>query len=132
MYRTLAVLLSLQPSAATAGGGSDEGDNMSRMVTALVRDIPEPWAALDSVQAMYPVMYSESLNTVLLQELSRYNRLLKAISDSLRDLLKGFKGLVVLTKDLEQMAEQLASNQIPTLWSRKGYPSLKPLGEYKT
>lgn len=102
---------------------------MFKTVTTLIRDIPHPWMSLENVQTKYPVMYEESLNTVLVQELVRYNRLLKVILDSLRSLLKGLKGLVVMTNDLDQMANSLMSNQIPIMWSKKGYPSLKSLGK---
>lgn len=106
-------------------------DNMYKIVLALQRDIPSPWTNLEEVQVKYPVMYEESLNTVLVQELIRYNRLLKVIADSLHSLLKALKGLVVMTNDLEQMTNSLKSNKIPIIWSKKGYPSLKPLGKYQ-
>ena len=38
------------------------------------------------VLAKYPVMYSESMNTVLRQELIRYNRLIQVIRSTLHDL----------------------------------------------
>jgi dynein heavy chain len=74
------------------------------------------------------VLYEESLNTVLLQESIRYNRLLKIIETSLKDLLKAIKGLVVMSEALDKMATSLFSNIVPALWASKAYPSLKPLG----
>lgn len=129
LFRTLGVLLSLQPRI-TSSNNSEGGDaSIYKMVTMLMQEIPEPWTSLQEIQAKYPVVYEESLNTVLVQELVRYNRLLKVISDSLRNLLKALKGLVVMTNELEQMTNSLASNQIPIQWSKRGYPSLKPLGK---
>lgn len=95
-----------------------------------MQEIPEPWVSLQEIQVKYPVMYEESLNTVLVQELVRYNRLLKVIMDSLHNLLKALKGFVVMTNELEQMTNSLASNLLPIQWSKRGYPSLKPLGKY--
>lgn len=123
--------MSLQPRV-TSSSSSEGEDVLYKTVTTLIRDIPNPWPSLEDVQAKYPVMYEESLNTVLVQELVRYNRLLKVIADSLRGLLKGLKGLVVMTNDIEQMANSLMSNQIPIMWSKKGYPSLKSLGKLKS
>lgn len=75
-------------------------------------------------------MYEESLNTVIVQEAIRYNRLLKIILGSLRDLLKALKGLVVMSEALEKMASSLFSNIVPAMWSGKAYPSLKPLASW--
>lgn len=75
-------------------------------------------------------MYEESLNTVIMQEAIRYNKLLKVISDSLKDLLKALKGLVVMSEALEKMSRSLFSNLVPVMWASKAYPSLKPLGMY--
>lgn len=39
----------------------------------------------------YPVQYEESMNTVLRQELIRFNRLTVVIRESLKDILKAIK-----------------------------------------
>lgn len=75
-------------------------------------------------------MYRESLNTVLIQEAIRYNRLLKVIRTTLRDLQKALKGLVVMSEALEKMSLSLFSNIVPDMWASKAYPSLKPLGAW--
>ena len=51
--------------------------------------------------------------------LRRYNRLLKVIINSLRDLLKALKGLVVMSQQLEEMANSIFINQVPSLWAGK-------------
>ena len=40
----------------------------------------------------YPVRYEESMNTVLNQELGRYNRLLREIRSTSEQLLKAIRG----------------------------------------
>lgn len=47
------------------------------------------------------------MSTVLVQEVMRYNRLLKVINTSLRDLCKAIKGLVVMSGELDAMANSL-------------------------
>ena len=51
--------------------------------------------------------------------LVRYNRLLGAIKQSLNDLLKALKGLVVMSQQLEDMANSLFINQVPSMWASK-------------
>lgn len=77
----------------------------------------------------YPVLYEESLNTVLFQEAKRYNGLLEELTVSLNDLLKALRGLVVMSDKLETMSTSLFNNKVPKNWSDKGYASLKPLGK---
>lgn len=77
----------------------------------------------------YPVMYEESLNTVLVQEVIRFNNLLRIIHSSLQEMMRALKGLVVMSEALESMALSLFTNVVPKIWANKAYPSLKPLGK---
>lgn len=67
----------------------------------------------------YPVKYEESMNTVLTQEVIRYNKLLTAIRGSLNEMLKALKGLVVMSQALETMVDSLFKNAVPELWASK-------------
>ena len=49
---------------------------------------------------------------------------------SLADLLKALKGLIVMSAELEAMATSLYSNQVPAMWAKVAYPSLKPLAAW--
>jgi len=70
------------------------------------------------------------MNTVLLQELARYNALLNTIRNSLKQLIQAMGGFIVMSSELESMAENLTKNIIPQIWAKRSYPSLKPLSGY--
>ncbi|GLV39946.1 Dynein heavy chain at 36C [Carabus blaptoides fortunei] len=129
-YLGLSTLLALQPRVV-GGASSDEEDVTSQVTNTILEQIPRVMD-LDAISAKYPVLYEESLNTVLVQEVIRFNKLLRIIKSSLHDLLKALKGLVVMSEALEAMANSLFANQVPKMWASKAYPSLKPLGAWVT
>ena len=69
----------------------------------------------------------ESLSTVLLQEVARFNRLLSVMRASLDELQKAIKGLVVMSSELDSMYLSMLNLQVPENWAKVAYPSLKPL-----
>ncbi|KAI6649612.1 Dynein heavy chain 1, axonemal [Oopsacas minuta] len=85
---------------------------------------------IDDVTKKYPIKYEESLNTVLIQEVTRYNTLISTIVDSLTTLQKALNGMVVLSRELEDVCISLYENSVPKSWAAKGYLSLKPLGAW--
>ena len=69
----------------------------------------------------------ESLSTVLLQEVARFNRLLIVMRSSLEELQKAIKGLVVMSSELDSMYISMINSKVPANWEKVAYPSLKPL-----
>jgi len=121
------ILITL-PRQASGGGKSSQD-----VITALANDILSKMPKnFDEEKAMkkYPVVYEESMNTVLLQELKRFNTLITVVRNSLVDIVKAIKGLVVMSASLEAMFESMLVGKVPDLWAAKSYPSLKPLGSY--
>lgn len=56
----------------------------------------------------------------------RYNKLLATISQSLGDIVKALKGLVVMSSELELMANSLFSNAVPDMWKGKASETQPP------
>ncbi|KAG7205246.1 hypothetical protein KM043_018326 [Ampulex compressa] len=86
---------------------------------------------VETAQKVYPVVYMESMNTVLIQEMERYNTLLQEIRRSLIQLENAVKGLIVMTPGLEVLATHILNAKIPPTWVKAcAYPSLKPLPSF--
>ena len=85
---------------------------------------------LEAVRAKWPNDPKESKNTVLIQELARYNRLISLVRSSMQDVQKAMKGLVVLSAALEGAANDLFIGRVPELWKGCSFSSRKPLASY--
>jgi dynein heavy chain len=120
----------LLTQSSVGGGGGGGGDSL---LASIAEDIASKLPAdfdLDAAKALYPVQYLQSMNTVLHQELIRFNRLTVIVRSSLANLKKAIKGLVVMDADLESLANALMTGARPAMWMKRSYPSLKPLGGY--
>lgn len=68
-FRTLGDLLELQPKTLSAGGVSRE-EVMENTAKNILEKVPRP-IDIAAVIEKYPVMYEQSMNTVLVQEIIR-------------------------------------------------------------
>jgi len=64
-------------------------------------DKTPPVFDLDNIIEQYPTMYNESMNTVLAQEVIRYNRCLNIMHKMLGAVQLALKGEIVMSEDLE-------------------------------
>jgi dynein heavy chain len=117
--------------AATGGGGSGPEEVVGAVANDVIARLPKNFD-IEKIKQKFPVMYEESMNTVLIQEAIRFNKLLTVIHTSLTELQKALKGLVVMSGDLEKASNSLFNNQVPDMWTKKAYPSLKPLAAWVT
>ncbi|XP_075981520.1 dynein heavy chain at 62B [Anticarsia gemmatalis] len=115
------------------GGGGGEGGNteviLMHMASEILAKLPESFDT-ETAQKKYPVDYNESMNTVLIQEMERFNKLLNEIRGSLRDMQKAVKGLIVMSPALDLQSNAMLLGRIPDNWRKVSYPSLKPLPSY--
>ena len=116
-------------TGAGAGGGKSAADSVLELANDISAKLP-PDFDVAAVIKKYPVLRMESMNTVLRQELFRFNRLTVVVRSSLSNLVKAIQGLVVMSSDLDEVFSALLSGRVPALWASKSYPSLKPLGSY--
>ena len=85
---------------------------------------------MDDVALKFPISYENSMNTILQQELMRFNALLVMAKQSLSTVKRAVNGLVVMTQELERLATSLLNGQVPQMWKAVSYPTLKPLSSY--
>uniref|UniRef100_A0A8B9RU69 Dynein axonemal heavy chain 3 n=1 Tax=Accipiter nisus TaxID=211598 RepID=A0A8B9RU69_9AVES len=121
------VLLTLPREAG--GSGKSPQETVEDLAQDILSKLPSDFDVKE-VMKVYPLLYEESMNTVLRQELIRFNRLTEVIQSSLIDLGKAIKGQVLMSSELEDVFNSILMGKVPSVWAAKSYPSLKPLGSY--
>jgi dynein heavy chain len=70
------------------------------MIQDLIQQLPDNFD-LDLAEEKFPINYLQPLNTVLVQEMGRYNRLVGIIRTNLGSLQRAVCGHVTMTAELE-------------------------------
>jgi dynein heavy chain len=121
--------LLLTMGSETSGGDVTPEDTVGEIAKDVLLRVRDPWNVA-KVQQKYPTKYEESMNTVVVQELNRFNGLISIIKSSLQDIQKAIKGLLLMSAGLEEAFNQMFIGATPTIWISKSYVTLKPLGGY--
>ncbi|KAG8249562.1 Dynein heavy chain 6, axonemal [Homalodisca vitripennis] len=111
----IVTIMEVQPreSAGAEGKSSDEiafelADMIKeRIMTKIDPDEAHPILLRTDSRGTLP-----SLTTVLFQEVDRFNRMLRVMHTSLRDLQLAIKGLVVMSDQLEEVYTSFLNNQV--------------------
>ena len=125
----LAIILSLQSQGGSGGGAAARDTLLMKTALSIQSKLPQPFDIYE-FSKKYPTRYEESMNTVLVQEAVRYNKLLKFMAVNVREFIKAIKGEVGMSTDLEAVGAALFTNTVPALWASLAYPSLMPLSSW--
>jgi dynein heavy chain len=121
----LETVLGMQPRTSSGGGKSLE-QSIQELLIVIEKETPLAFD-YEEVFGKYPTEYTESMNTVLIQEVIRYNVLLIRMDKDIKTLKKALSGKIVMSDDMERIATSLYNNQVPQVWIKLGFLSLKPL-----
>lgn len=118
-------LLALQPTAVNV---SFDEEKVSIMIVSnmILSKVSSPFD-INSITEKYPISYFDSMSTVLLHELNRYNVLINTISTTLKNLRKVYEGAILITPEYEIIAQSMLKNKIPAIWAKVSYTSNKSL-----
>eukprot|EP00954_Amorphochlora_amoebiformis_P013449 1056195-Amorphochlora_amoeboformis.AAC.1 len=125
LFRTI---LELLPREAVGSGKSRE-EQIYDQAENILKQVPAAFN-MKEITRKYPLRLEESMNTVLAQETMRYNKLINVMRSTLQELMKALKGYVVMSGQLEAMANSLYDNLVPELWETVGFKSLMPLASW--
>lgn len=77
--------LLLCSSEGVSSEGASQDEMLRKLIESIISDFPDLFN-IEEATLKYPVNYNESMNTVLTQELSRFNKLIAIIRSSLKDI----------------------------------------------
>ena len=121
----LETLLLMQPRTSSGGGKSME-QSVSETLDIIEKNTP-PAFDYEAIFRKFPTEYEESMNTVLIQEVIRYNVLLNLMKVHIQNLKKALSGHIVMDETLDAIVTSIYNNQVPQIWIKSGFLSMKPL-----
>lgn len=114
--------------SATHSSSDSTGSELAQ-INAILNDLPALFDE-EAVNEKYPTNYYQSMNTVLVQECARYNKLLRIMRSTLVNAERVIKGLIIMTKETEGVLSAMRLNQVPAIWEAAAWPSVIPLSRW--
>jgi dynein heavy chain, axonemal len=121
-------------SAVNASVQSFDPESEEVQVEALCSELqarlPKDLFDIAAVRLKYPMSRVKSMNSVLVQELERFNGLLQVIKQSLSDLLLSLRGESVSSEASESLFRSVLLGEVPKKWQKLAYPGFTYLGGF--
>ncbi|EAY02556.1 Dynein heavy chain family protein [Trichomonas vaginalis G3] len=126
------LVVSVQPKDSNSAAASKDDEIVLDMAEKFDTQLPFEINLKNADEALMESLNPKegrpnSLSVVLMQEVDRFNNLLKLIHSSLKQVSKAIKGEVVMTVDIQKTYRSLLEGKVPHEWSSKAYPSTKPI-----
>jgi dynein heavy chain, axonemal len=136
-------LISLQPRRAGSGEGMSREEYIALTAKDIASKIPIESMDIGSFDLLQTrtlllkknqTRYPEMANTVtpcqvvLLQELERWNNLVRKMAISLQDLQRALIGEIGMSDELDSLGDSLFNGFLPQIWRRLAPDTQKPLG----
>ena len=131
--KNLANILSIQPRSSGSSAGKTPDQIVQELASDYEKRLPENINRLQGKKDLFklsPGGLLESLSTVLVQEIERFNRLLSVMRNSLAAVQRAIKGIIEMSSELDAMYNSMLNGQVPANWEKVAYPSLKPLASW--
>ena len=126
-------ILMLQPRDAGGGGGMSADEIVLELCANMAEQVPALLNEDDAGDTTFVVQENgllPSLAIVLQQEMIKFNRLLNLMNSSLVDMKKAINGFIVMSSDLDAMYTSCMNNQLPGIWNKVSFATLKTLASW--
>jgi dynein heavy chain len=132
--KTLDMLLALQGGGC---GGGDESEGQGPMAVAellcndILEEVQDKWFPTDDLSRSMSDEDKGPYQYVFLQECDYMNGLIHEMARGLHELQLGFKGELTMSEPMEDLANSLWMEKLPTWWEKLGFPSTRPLKSWR-
>ena len=128
--RLFTEVLGMQATKSSADSGApSKGDVVREVLEDMLEKVPELFNMFE-MAARVPIEERTPYINVAFQEASRFNRLLAAVGQGLKDVRLGLKGELTVTPAMEDIENALFFDTVPPHWGMVLGPSTKPLGAW--
>jgi dynein heavy chain len=120
-----------------SGGGDGDGEQQSPMAIAetlcgeILEEVLEKKFATEDISRSLSDEEKGPYQYVFLQECEYMNGLIYEMVRGLQELQLGFKGELTMSEQMEEIANSLWLEKLPTWWVKLGFPSTRPLKSWR-
>jgi dynein heavy chain len=126
-------ILELQPRASGGSSAKSSDEIVIDICAQYAEQVPRQLTddeAGETTFVLQPNGLFLSLAIVLQQEMVKFNRLSGVMGRSLQDLQKAIRGEIVMSNDLDAMYTACLNNQLPPIWTKVSFATLKSLASW--
>jgi len=112
--------------------GSNDTKKLETFIENTLEEIrsPDAWFDMQNVRELFPVAGGHMYNAALHQECERYTTLLTTLISTLTELRHAIRGEILMTDNLEKMAEEIKADKVPEVWKTVSYLTERTLTSY--